>query len=516
MAAEAPAERASAPAGAFWPSSPESLRVWRAPPPPDRSGSKPEAKPEWTEWPSIPMAADWRTGRTYGSALGIFFPGGTGGDGDGPRLLAVRADADAVRAWVSESAPPPRWEPARTVLPQGRAESWAASRLLAALAALAAVTLGLRLAGERGIPPWRPAANPGAAGTLLDRALALAIDSSLILPLPAAYHWHGSDYGWRHCPPEQQARLFVAWLAGLALYKALSEAVCGTTLGKKLLGLRVRSARPGGGPASAGQSLVRNLALVLDCFPLSVGPGVALPYAVALAVMAFNRRRRRLGDWLAGTAVRRHVPPRRRVVWLASGSPRRLALLREAGYAAVAAPAGGNNDVLEERGPPDGPDGGPAAVAARLAEAKALACLRERWGAGARGTRSGGPLVVAADTVAVLDGRRLGKPGGMAEAETMLASLSGRTHAVVTALTVLDTATGQRRTAVETTQVEFRVLTPAQIARYTATGEPMGKAGAYALQGAGSALVEAVRGSVSNVVGLPMELLETLLAEMDG
>lgn len=117
-------------------------------------------------------------------------------------------------------------------------------------------------------------------------------------------------------------------------------------------------------------------------------------------------------------------------------------------------------------------------------------------------------LVIAADTTVDVDGRILAKPDDADHAAAMLAELSGRTHLVHTGVAVRrgeDTLVD-----VCTTEVTFAALDAALIEWYVATGEPLGKAGAYALQGAGAALVHAVRGSVTNVVGLPLDVVVDL------
>jgi septum formation protein len=116
--------------------------------------------------------------------------------------------------------------------------------------------------------------------------------------------------------------------------------------------------------------------------------------------------------------------------------------------------------------------------------------------------------VLAADTVVALDGSILGKAATPEEAVRMLEMLSGRTHAVHTAVVVQGPRLARPISTTVTTSVRFRLLARAEIERYVASGDPMDKAGAYGIQGAGGALVAEVRGSYSNVVGLPLE--ETL------
>lgn len=170
---------------------------------------------------------------------------------------------------------------------------------------------------------------------------------------------------------------------------------------------------------------------------------------------------------------------------LASASPRRRDLLSSAGVSFTVSPA----DVDESVHPGEAP----AAYALRVAVEKAR-----------RGDAAA--AVLAADTVVDLDGAVLGKPADAAEAAATLRRLSGRVHRVHTAvvLRIGDAITHMRITS----EVQFRPLSDAEIAAYVATGEPADKAGAYGIQGAGMGLVHAVRGSYTNVIGLP--LAETL------
>lgn len=169
-------------------------------------------------------------------------------------------------------------------------------------------------------------------------------------------------------------------------------------------------------------------------------------------------------------------------VLLASRSPRRRELLLAAGVQVeVRAP-----DV-DEAPAPDEP---PAAMVMRLAIEKA-------------GTvRTRDAVVVAADTAVVLDGAALGKPVDHEHAVGMLGCLSGRRHEVLTGFCV---QRGRERLAtVVTTEVWFRELSQAEIVGYVATGEPLDKAGAYGIQGVGGALIDRLKGSYTNVVGLPL------------
>lgn len=123
-------------------------------------------------------------------------------------------------------------------------------------------------------------------------------------------------------------------------------------------------------------------------------------------------------------------------------------------------------------------------------------------------------VIIGADTIVVLDGDVLNKPRGPNEANSMLQRLAGRTHTVYTGVTVIDgRGTQLPRLAIAQSQVEIAELTDATIRAYVATGEPLDKAGAYGIQGLGGRLVRSVHGSYTNVVGLPLTLLYTLLHE---
>ena len=177
------------------------------------------------------------------------------------------------------------------------------------------------------------------------------------------------------------------------------------------------------------------------------------------------------------------------MVVLASSSPRRLDLLRSIGVEPEVRPA----DIDET--PHQGE--GPAAYVERLAQGKAVAVARA------------GEVVVAADTTVVLEGRIIGKPSGRAEALDTLRALSGRTHTVYTGVAVLSPAGTSGVTV--TSEVTFVKASEDFLDWYTGTGEPYDKAGAYGLQGAGAMMVAGVRGSVSNVLGLPLAELHDLM-----
>ena len=182
---------------------------------------------------------------------------------------------------------------------------------------------------------------------------------------------------------------------------------------------------------------------------------------------------------------------------LASASPRRAELLTSAGYRFEVAPA----DVDETPAPGETPT------------VYALRVARDKARAAAAGGRTAGATVLAADTVVVRDGQLLGKPEDEDDAARMLRLLSGGVHEVHTAVVLL--AGGQERAEVVTTRVRFVPLSPADIAWYVASGEPAGKAGAYAIQGLGARYVDHIEGSWSNVVGLPISTVRRLLAEAE-
>jgi septum formation protein len=123
-------------------------------------------------------------------------------------------------------------------------------------------------------------------------------------------------------------------------------------------------------------------------------------------------------------------------------------------------------------------------------------------------------VVIGADTIVVVDDRILGKPADEDDAAAMLRSLSGRVHQVYTGIAVI--SNGRLLQACECTDVRFRELSPEVISRYIDTGEPMDKAGAYAIQGKGAALIERIDGCFFNVVGLPIYRLSRLLEQIPG
>ncbi len=151
--------------------------------------------------------------------------------------------------------------------------------------------------------------------------------------------------------------------------------------------------------------------------------------------------------------------------------------------------------TVRASGAPERESGDPAEVALENALAKARAGIRE----------GSGEVVIGCDTIVALDGSIYGKPPDVEAARGTLGSLAGRTHEVLSGLAVLD---GDRElTALERTHVSFRELSEPMISWYVATGEWQGRAGGYAIQGAGAALVRSVEGDYENVVGLPLARL---------
>jgi nucleoside triphosphate pyrophosphatase len=176
---------------------------------------------------------------------------------------------------------------------------------------------------------------------------------------------------------------------------------------------------------------------------------------------------------------------------LASASPRRAELLRAAGIAFETLAM----DIDESALPGESPE----AHVRRLAEAKAGAAAAVRPSA----------TVLGADTVVVVDDHILGKPRSAADAAAMLRRLSGREHLVLTGVAVVRPA--GTAVEIERTRVWFSALTDEEIRAYIASGEPMDKAGAYAIQGLASRFVARIEGSYTNVVGLPVALVYRLL-----
>jgi septum formation protein len=182
---------------------------------------------------------------------------------------------------------------------------------------------------------------------------------------------------------------------------------------------------------------------------------------------------------------------------LASASPRRRELLRQVGLSFKTAPAHVDERVLAAEQP--------EMYAARLAQDKACAAMK-KFSSG---------IIIAADTVVIIDSEILGKPVDAADAERMLSMLSGNMHRVITGLAVIDVGTGKMLTRTAITKVWFRNLSREEIDSYVTTREPLDKAGAYGIQGKGALLVERIDGCYFNVVGLPLVLLSDMLKEFE-
>ena len=178
---------------------------------------------------------------------------------------------------------------------------------------------------------------------------------------------------------------------------------------------------------------------------------------------------------------------------LASGSPRRRELLAKMGYTFETC----SPDVDEHV------EGLARDIVMTLARRKALAAA-ERYDRG---------VIIASDTLVSLDGAPLGKPEDAADAHRMLRALSGREHEVFTGVCLIDAQTGRLQVREVRTGVTFRALTDAEIDDYIATGEPMDKAGAYAIQGGAAPFVAALDGEFENVVGFPVIEVKSMLAE---
>jgi len=181
---------------------------------------------------------------------------------------------------------------------------------------------------------------------------------------------------------------------------------------------------------------------------------------------------------------------------LASQSPRRKYLLEQAGLSFTVVVSGIDEDAVPKTAPDN--------YARTLAEAKANDIADQypdSW-------------VIGADTIVLIDGMILGKPGSRDDARKMLRRLSGQTHQVITGYCICRKASGQKVSETVVTQVRFKSLSDQEIEWYVHTSEPFDKAGAYAIQGLGTFLVKSVNGSYTNVVGLPVcEVIEFLIKE---
>ena len=181
---------------------------------------------------------------------------------------------------------------------------------------------------------------------------------------------------------------------------------------------------------------------------------------------------------------------------LASSSPRRSEVLRNAGFAFDVVPSDADETYNVNESPP--------ANAERIARLKAETVARNL-------APADDAIVLAADTLVIVDHEVLGKPASPDDAHAMLEKLSGKVHEVITGVALANSA-GTRSVAVhELTRVWFRPLSTDEIAAYIATGEPFDKAGAYAIQGRASRFVTRIEGCYFNVMGLPVALVDRLL-----
>jgi septum formation protein len=184
---------------------------------------------------------------------------------------------------------------------------------------------------------------------------------------------------------------------------------------------------------------------------------------------------------------------------LASASPRRAEILRNAGIRFEICSTDVDESRLDNESPSD--------YVRRLALAKAVSAADKNPNLGAD------VLIIGADTVVVVDEAILGKPESSDDVKRMLRSISGRVHEVHTGLALLQNSGMQQRVVEEITRVHFAYLSDQEIANYLASGEPFDKAGAYAIQGLGGRYVSRIEGCYFNVMGLPLARLWTLLRE---
>ncbi|MFI9030652.1 Maf family protein [Streptomyces sp. NPDC053560] len=189
---------------------------------------------------------------------------------------------------------------------------------------------------------------------------------------------------------------------------------------------------------------------------------------------------------------------RRRLV-LASQSPARLGLLRQAGLAPDVVVSGVDEDAITADTPGE--------LARVLAEAKADAVARR--------TEAAGALVIGCDSVLDLDGRALGKPADAEDATTRWKSMRARSGVLRTGHCVIDTGSGRRVSATASTTVRFGEPSDAEIAAYVASGEPLYVAGAFTLDGRSAPFIDGIDGDPGNVIGLSLPLLRRLLADVD-
>lgn len=335
-----------------------------------------------------------------------------------------------------------------------------------------------------------------ALASLIDRGVAMLVDLTLLFPLPYIFVVESGLSSPQAIlqRPGQMLFAYFLWLGGYAFYATVCEFIWGQTVGKFVFNLKVRCSS--GGRPSLFQIILRNVMRFADFFPVSFG-GTSLFGIVAILSVSFSRKRQRLGDIFARTVVKRVVPLNKRNVILASASPRRQEILAALGIDFKVKPADVDEVILSGVEPRE--------MVERIASDKAQAV-----------SAISGPdaLVIAADTAVVCDGEILGKPDDHEHARQMLEMLSGVTHEVITAITIIDNATGQFLEGSDMTQVRMRKLSSTDIQNYLDSGEPFDKAGSYAIQGRGGEFVEHTEGSISNVIGFPVELLREMLKDL--
>jgi septum formation protein len=184
-----------------------------------------------------------------------------------------------------------------------------------------------------------------------------------------------------------------------------------------------------------------------------------------------------------------------RTIILASSSPRRKELLEKIGLKFTIDPS----DYPEDRHPDLNPEG----LVKSISLGKAMAVAPKYKDA----------VIIAADTIGVLEGKIIGKPHTAEAAVAMLRKMSGKSHLVITGFTIFDTANRKLVTRSVVTRVYFKKLSLEEIDNYVQSGEPMDKAGAYAIQGLGSVIVEKINGDYYNVMGLPLNALVNSLKD---
>lgn len=185
---------------------------------------------------------------------------------------------------------------------------------------------------------------------------------------------------------------------------------------------------------------------------------------------------------------------------LASASPRREQLLQAIGIHPVLMPSHANEDIDEACSS--------AEVVCQLADRKAFVVYQLLAGTG----KYENGLIIGADTIVVLNDRKLGKPADASEALRMLTELQGKAHQVYTGISIRDLSSGEGKTDYRVTKVRMKAVSSRQLERYVQSGEPLDKAGGYGIQGLGASLIESIEGCYFNVVGLPISLLCEMLA----